>query len=279
MASVRRRGRRALHDPVLGQHRGRRPLGPDRRASRRHRDACHRVRADVGRPCRPGARRARRPARSAIAVAGVGLGFVVPATNLIVARLTPHRAAAALGALNLLLGHRRRHVADHRGAVQPGAGRARRAARSPRRCSCAMAARMAWARFPVHALRPTAGSRARRLVLAPADDLRLVHRALLGRSNRRSAGGSPSTRGGWHRFGSSTMRWETAASAFWGGLAGRPRPGRDRTWRRGSRTPRCSPASRSSAPSIATLLARRRVSPRSLSLPWPAASASRRRFR
>ena len=41
---------------------------------------------------------------SAMAIAGIGLGFVVPATNLMVARLTPAHAAAALGAVNLCWG-------------------------------------------------------------------------------------------------------------------------------------------------------------------------------
>ena len=40
----------------------------------------------------------------AIAVAGIGLGCVVPTTNLIVARLAPDRAASALGALNFCWG-------------------------------------------------------------------------------------------------------------------------------------------------------------------------------
>jgi fucose permease len=37
-------------------------------------------------------------------IAGLGLGFVIPTTNLMSARLAPHRAASALGAVNLCWG-------------------------------------------------------------------------------------------------------------------------------------------------------------------------------
>ena len=153
----------------------------------------------------------------AIGVAGVGLGFVVPATNLIVARLTPDRAAAALGGLNLCwgIGAATWPVIVARFNPIPGV---RVALLLVSVLLLAMAARMATARFPLHVLRQAAGS-------APGT-----------RSWRRLAifglciaiySGVESAFGGWiaeytRRLtaDTSTMRWETAASAFWGGLVG-----------------------------------------------------------
>ncbi len=152
----------------------------------------------------------------AIAVAGVGLGFVVPATNLIVARLTPHRSAAALGGLNLCwgIGAATWPIIVARFSPSPGVRAALLLASS---LLLAMSAAMAWARFPVHALHHTASS-------APGTSSwrRLT---ILGLCIALYSG-VESAFGGWIAeytrrltIGSSTMRWETAASAFWGGLA------------------------------------------------------------
>ena len=117
----------------------------------------------------------------AIALAGVGLGFVVPATNLMVARLMPHRAAAALGALNLCwgIGAATWPMIVARFNPAPGVGVALLLA------AClllATSARMASARFP--GARPSTLHRfdvVRCVLVAAADDSRLVHCALLGR--------------------------------------------------------------------------------------------------
>jgi fucose permease len=152
----------------------------------------------------------------AIAVAGIGLGFVVPATNLIVARLTPHRSAAALGALNLCwgIGAATWPVIVARFNPSPGVRVALLLASS---LLLATSAGMAWTRFPVHVLRHSASSASgtwswRRLTILG------LCIALYS--------GVESAFGGWIAeytrrltVGSSTMRWETAASAFWGGLA------------------------------------------------------------
>ena len=93
----------------------------------------------------------------AIGVAGVGLGFVVPTTNLIVARLTPDRAAAALGGLNLCwgIGAATWPVVVARFNPTPGI---RVALLLVSVLLLAMAARMATARFPLHVLRQAAGA-------------------------------------------------------------------------------------------------------------------------
>jgi fucose permease len=152
----------------------------------------------------------------AIAVAGVGLGFVVPATNLIVARLTPHRSAAALGALNLCwgIGAATWPVIVARFNPAPGVRAALLLASS---LLLATSVRMAWARFPAHVLRHTASS--------PSRTWSWRRLTILGLCIALYSG-VESAFGGWiteytRRLtaDSSTMRWETAASAFWGGLA------------------------------------------------------------
>jgi FHS family glucose/mannose:H+ symporter-like MFS transporter len=152
----------------------------------------------------------------AIAVAGIGLGFVVPATNLIVARLTPHRSAAALGALNLCwgIGAATWPVIVARFNPAPGVRAALLLASS---LLLATAVRMAWARFPAHVLRHTASS--------PSRSWSWRRLTILGLCIALYSG-IESAFGGWITeytrrltVDSSTMRWETAASAFWGGLA------------------------------------------------------------
>jgi fucose permease len=152
----------------------------------------------------------------AIAVAGIGLGFVVPATNLIVARLTPHRSAAALGALNLCwgIGAATWPVIVARFNPAPGVRAALLLASS---LLLATSVRMAWARFPAHVLRHTASS--------PSRTWSWRRLTILGLCIALYSG-VESAFGGWiteytRRLtaDSSTMRWETAASAFWGGLA------------------------------------------------------------
>ena len=87
----------------------------------------------------------------------IGIGFVVPATNMIVARLTPNRAASALGALNFCwgIGAATWPMVVARFNPVPGVRVALLLVSS---LLGAMAVRMAWARFPVHILRPAAGS-------------------------------------------------------------------------------------------------------------------------
>lgn len=155
----------------------------------------------------------------AIAVAGIGIGFVVPATNMIVARLTPTRAASALGALNFCwgIGAATWPMVVARFTPVPGVRVALLLVAS---LLGAMAVRMTWAHFPVHILRPAAGSApgswswGRLIIFGVCITL---------------YSGVESAFGGWiaeytRRLtaDSSTvisMRWETAASVFWGGLA------------------------------------------------------------
>jgi len=153
----------------------------------------------------------------AVALAGVGLGFVVPATNLIVARLTPHRAAAALGGLNFCwgIGAATWPVIVARFNPAPGV---RWALLLASLLLGAVAMRMAWARFPLHALRHTASSAPRTcsrprlailgLCIALYSGVESAFGGWIAEYTRRLAAGAPD------------MRWETAASAFWGGLAG-----------------------------------------------------------
>ena len=92
----------------------------------------------------------------AIGVAGVGLGFVVPTTNLLVARLTPEHAAAALGAVNFCwgIGAATWPVVVARFNPAPGVPIALLFVST---LLLLVAARMAAARFPAHALHETAG--------------------------------------------------------------------------------------------------------------------------
>jgi fucose permease len=152
----------------------------------------------------------------AIAVGGIGLGFVVPTTNLIVARLAPQSAAAALGALNLCwgIGAATWPLVVARFNPAPGVGAALLLVAV---LLLAMSALIAWARFPVHALRGLAGS--------PPGSWSWRRVTILGLCIALYSG-VESAFGGWiaeytRRLGSdaSTLRWETAASAFWGGLA------------------------------------------------------------
>jgi MFS transporter, FHS family, glucose/mannose:H+ symporter len=152
----------------------------------------------------------------AMAIAGVGLGFVVPATNLIVARLTPERSASALGALNLCwgIGAATWPVIVARFNPVPGVRVALLLASS---LLLATSARMAWARFPAHVLRHTDS--------APSRTWSWRRLTILGLCIALYSG-VESAFGGWIAeytrrltVDSSTMRWETAASAFWGGLA------------------------------------------------------------
>jgi fucose permease len=154
---------------------------------------------------------------SAMAVAGVGLGFVVPATNLMVARLTPAHAAAALGAVNLCwgIGAATWPIIVARFNPLPGVHVALLVAAV---LHVAVAARMAVAHFPIHALEdhadavPMAWNWQRLTIFGFCFAL---------------YSGIEAAFGGWiteytRRLatGASSMRWETAASAFWGGLAG-----------------------------------------------------------
>jgi len=153
----------------------------------------------------------------AIGVAGVGLGFVVPTTNLIVARLTPDRAAASLGALNFCwgLGAATWPVIVARFSPVPGV---RVALLLVSVLLFAMAVRMASARFQVQVLREATGS-----TPGASSWRRLTIFGLC----IAIYSGVESAFGGWITeytrrltVDATAMRWETAASAFWGGLAG-----------------------------------------------------------
>ena len=153
----------------------------------------------------------------AIGVAGVGLGFVVPTTNLLVARLTPEHAAAALGAVNFCwgLGAATWPVVVARFNPAPGVPIALIFVST---LLLLVAARMAAARFPAHALHETASPGAQ-----PAPWRRVT---ILGLCIALYSG-VESAFGGWiaeytRRLTadvSTNTQWETAASAFWGGLA------------------------------------------------------------
>lgn len=153
----------------------------------------------------------------AIAVAGIGLGCVVPTTNLLVARLTPERAASALGALNFCwgIGAATWPVIIARFTPTPGVHVALLLAAL---LLMAVAARMVGARFPVHALRVPAGT-----AVMPVPAVRLAVFGLC----IAIYSGVESAFGGWITeytrrltIDAATTRWETTASAFWGGLAG-----------------------------------------------------------
>ena len=153
----------------------------------------------------------------AIAVAGIGLGCVVPTTNLLVARLAPERAASALGALNFCwgIGAATWPMIIARFTPVPGV---RLALLLAAFLLLVVAARMVGARFPVHALRVPAGT--------PAALLSARRLAVFGFCIALYSG-IESAFGGWITeytrrltIDAATMRWETIASAFWGGLAG-----------------------------------------------------------
>ena len=153
----------------------------------------------------------------AIGVAGVGLGFVVPTTNLLVARLTPEHAAAALGAVNFCwgIGAATWPVVVARFNPAPGVPIALLFVST---LLLLVAARMAAARFPAHALHETASPGAQ-----PAPWRRVT---ILGLCIALYSG-VESAFGGWiaeytRRLtadAATNTQWETAASAFWGGLA------------------------------------------------------------
>ena len=153
----------------------------------------------------------------AIGVAGVGLGFVVPTTNLLVARLTPEHAAAALGAVNFCwgIGAATWPVVVARFNPAPGVPIALLFVST---LLLLVAARMAAARFPAHALHETASPAAQ-----PSSWRRVT---ILGLCIALYSG-VESAFGGWiaeytRRLTvdvSTNTQWETAASAFWGGLA------------------------------------------------------------
>ena len=153
----------------------------------------------------------------AIGVAGVGLGFVVPTTNLLVARLTPEHAAAALGAVNFCwgIGAATWPVVVAQFNPAPGVPIALLFVST---LLLLVAARMAAARFPAHALHETASPTAQ---TSPWRRVTIFGLCIALYS------GVESAFGGWiaeyaRRLTadvSTNTQWETAASAFWGGLA------------------------------------------------------------
>ena len=153
-------------------------------------------------------------------IAGVGNGFVVPATNMMVARLTPHRAAAALGALNLCWGIGAATwpvIVARFNPVGPVSG-ARLALLLASLLLFATAVRTSFARFPRNILRHVSGA---------TPGVWSWRRLTVFGLCMTIYSGVESAFGGWITeytrrltVDTSTMRWETAASAFWGGLAG-----------------------------------------------------------
>jgi len=150
-------------------------------------------------------------------VTGVGLGLVIPTTNLIVARLAPERSAAALGALNLCwgIGAALWPLLVALSTPIPGV-------RAAMLMVCAIivgtAVQIAPARFPPQAVSGGATSDARAFSLARLAIFGLCIVLYTG---------TEAAFGGWitehaRRLGgeASTVRWEAAASAFWGGLTG-----------------------------------------------------------
>jgi len=155
-----------------------------------------------------------------LAAAGLGLGCVSPLTNLMAARLTPARAAAALGAVNLCWGlgaalwPLAAAASINRGGLQPALT-----------IVCVLLATMvvpfARAAFPPDV--PHAEGDADRTVA-----ISFVRLAAFGLCIALYAGTEAAV-GGWvteyaRRIatGSGASRWELAASVFWGGLtAGR----------------------------------------------------------
>jgi MFS transporter, FHS family, glucose/mannose:H+ symporter len=150
-------------------------------------------------------------------VAGLGLGFVIPITNLMAARLAPTRPAAALGAVNLCWGL---GAAIWPLIVLTFSRRASVPAALATMCGLLvlMAAWIMPARFPTEAGR--GGVAASRSATA------FVRLAVFGICIALYSG-TEAAFGGWiteyaiRLAGpASTERWEIAASAFWGGVAG-----------------------------------------------------------
>lgn len=156
----------------------------------------------------------------AIAVAGLGFGFVSPLTNLTSARLSPMRAAGALGAVNLCWGFGAAMwplivaTSDTRWGI-------RSAVMLVSAAIVAMAVPFVLARFPAEA--PHAASSPGRTQTATLTRLVTLGLCIALYS------GTEASIGGWvtefaRRMAVplTTNRWEFAASAFWGGLtAGR----------------------------------------------------------
>jgi fucose permease len=153
----------------------------------------------------------------AVAIAGLGLGFVIPTTNLMSARLTPHRAAAALGAVNLCWGLGAAIWPLIVAAFLNRAG-VSAALLTVAAAAIAMAVVFAGASYPPDRVETSGESAAGR-------------RAALGRLALYGTcialySGIEAAFGGWiteharrlHAPGGGG-RWEVAASAFWGGLA------------------------------------------------------------
>lgn len=154
----------------------------------------------------------------AVAIAGLGLGFVIPTTNLMSARLTPHRAAAALGAVNLCWGLGAAIwplvVAAFLNRAGIGAALLTVAV-----VAIAMAVVFARASFP-----PDGAETSRE---SPAGRGAALGRLALYGTCIALYSGVEAAFGGWiteyarrlSEPGSGGGRWEVAASAFWGGLA------------------------------------------------------------
>jgi FHS family glucose/mannose:H+ symporter-like MFS transporter len=161
---------------------------------------------------------ARAVGQAGIAISGLGLGLVIPTTNLLVARLEPHRAAAALGGVNLAwgLGAALWPLAVAAAGPLTGVPVALTILCAPLAIVGLRTARIG---FPASPGVPESERPSR-----PATAARI---ALFGLMFALYSG-TEAALGGWmaehtRRVGHTpTVQWEYAASAFWGGLvAGR----------------------------------------------------------
>jgi fucose permease len=151
-----------------------------------------------------------------MAIAGVGLGFVIPTTNLMSAKLSPHRPAAALGAVNLCWG-----VGAAIWPLIVGSFGGRGMLDAVLLSTCVLLAALALFVVRVPFPRDDADVRPKSGSPMPA----AVRLAMFGTCIALYSG-SEAAFGGWiteyaRRIGSDSG-WEVAAAAFWGGVtAGR----------------------------------------------------------
>jgi MFS transporter, FHS family, glucose/mannose:H+ symporter len=154
---------------------------------------------------------------ASIGIAGLGLGFIIPTTNLMSARLSPHRAAAALGAVNLCWGL---GAALWPLMIVLFVDRASIQAALFVVCVLliVMAASFTTAHFPEDPARLPS--------TAPGIDRLAIGRLAMFGTCIALYSGIEAAFGGWiteyarrlHVSGTPTNRWEIAASTFWGGV-------------------------------------------------------------
>jgi FHS family glucose/mannose:H+ symporter-like MFS transporter len=158
---------------------------------------------------------ARAVGQTGIAISGIGLGLVIPTTNLLVARLEPHRPAAALGGVNLAWGLGAALWPLVVAAVGPLTG-VRVALLVVSAPLAAVGLRFALIGFPASpVVQGSEWSSSRSATAARIALFGLMFTLY---------GGTEAALGGWmaeytRRVGHTlTVHWEYAATAFWGGL-------------------------------------------------------------